>query len=91
MDDSLGIPSHFSDSQAGKSDVGFRNFKRAQELLWYYCSLVCGPNAQVQDLIFHDYALSTVLMGLLCLWMWGIDFFYFHFLAGFSILLSMVV
>ena len=37
--DSLGIPSSFVGSLAGKPDVGFRTFTIVQELLWYYCSL----------------------------------------------------
>ena len=40
--DSLEIPSPLSDPQAGKPDVGFRNFTTVGELLWYYCSPVCG-------------------------------------------------
>ena len=40
--DSLEIPSPLSDPQAGKPDVGFRNFTPVGELLWYYCSPVCA-------------------------------------------------
>ena len=37
---------------AGKPNVGFRTFTTLGELLWYYCSPVCGPPTQgVWDLI----------------------------------------
>ena len=50
------IPWGFSvpllDPQAGKPDVGFRMFTTVGELLWYYCSSVCGSPIQwVWDLI----------------------------------------
>ena len=50
------IPWGFSvpllDPQAGKPDVGFRMFRTVGELLWYYCSSVCGSPIQwVWDLI----------------------------------------
>ena len=50
--DSLEIPSPLSDPQAGKPDMGFRMFTTVGELLWYYCSPVCGsPSWWVWDLI----------------------------------------
>ena len=37
-----GFPVPLSEPQAGKPDVGFRNFTPVGELLWYYCSPVCA-------------------------------------------------
>ena len=38
--------------QAEKPDVGLRMFTAVRELLWYYCSLVCGlPTQQIWDFI----------------------------------------
>ena len=76
--DSLGIPSSFIGSQAVKPDVGFRTFTTVGELLWYYCSPVCGsPTQQIRYLIFHDCTPPTVsLQLLLCLWMWCIFFWW---------------
>ena len=49
---SLGIPSPFVGSQAGKPDIGFRTFITVGELLWYYCYPVCrSPTWWVWDLI----------------------------------------
>ena len=36
------FPVHLSDPQAGKPEVGVRTFTTMGELLWYYCSPVCG-------------------------------------------------
>ena len=50
--DSLGFPVPLSGPQAGKPGVGFRTFTTVGELLWYYCSSVCGSPIQwVWDLI----------------------------------------
>ena len=50
--DSLGIPSPFVRSPGWKPAVGSRTFTTVGELLWYYCSPVCGsPTQQVWDLI----------------------------------------
>ena len=50
--DSLGFPVPLSDPQAGKPDVRFRTFTMVRELLWYYCSPICGsPTRWVWDLI----------------------------------------
>ena len=52
----------------------------------YYCSPVCeSPTLQVWDLILSCCAAPTILLWLLCLWMWGISF-----LIVSSILLLMV-
>ena len=41
-----------SQSEAGKTDVGFRTFTTVGELLWYYFSPVCGsPTHKEWDLI----------------------------------------
>ena len=46
------FPVPLSDPQVGKPDMGFRTFTIVHELLWYYCSPVCGsPTWQVWDLI----------------------------------------
>ena len=50
--DSLGILSPFVGSPGWESDVGFRTFTTVVELLWYYCSPVCGsPTPRVWGLI----------------------------------------
>ena len=49
--DSLGIPCPSVGAQAGKPDMGLRTITTVAELLWYYCSPVCGsPSWQVWDL-----------------------------------------
>ena len=52
-----GFPAPLSDPHMGKPDVGFRTFTTVGELLWFYCSPVCGsPTQQVWNLIllwFH--------------------------------------
>ena len=40
--DSLGVPVPLQDPQAGKPDTKLRIFTTVGELLWYYCSPVCG-------------------------------------------------
>ena len=46
------IPSPLLDPETGKPDAGFRTFTTVGELLWYYCSPVCGsPSWWVWDLI----------------------------------------
>ena len=48
-----GVSVSLLDPQAGKSGVGFRTFTTVVELLWYYCSPVCGsPTQRVWGLIF---------------------------------------
>ena len=50
-----GFPVPLLDPQAGKPAVGFRTFTTVGELLWYYCSPVCGsPTLQVRDLILSQ-------------------------------------
>ena len=72
------FPVPLSDAQAGKPDVGFRTFTAGQELLWYYCSPVCGsPTWWLWDLILlwlHTPTMSLQL--LICLWMWDIFFWW---------------
>ena len=79
----LGIPSPFSDLQAGNPDVGFRTCATVGELLWY-----CGsPTGWSWDFILlwlcPSYYLSTASSL-------SLDVGYL-FLMGSSILLSMVV
>ena len=72
-----GFPVPLLDPQAGKPDVGVRIFTIGGELLWYYCSPVCGsPTWQVYGIWFyHDCAPPTILLRLLlCLWIGGIFF-----------------
>ena len=66
------------DPQAGEPDTGLQIFLRVGELLWYYCSPVCGsPTQQIWDLIFHDCTPPTVsLQPLLCLQTWYIFFWW---------------
>ena len=77
-----------SDPQAGKPDMGFRMFTTVGELLWYYCSPVCGsPTHQVGDLILlwlcPSYHLAVASSLPLDTW--------YPFLVSSSILLYMVV
>ena len=82
------IPSPLSDPKTGKPDVGFRTFTTVGELLWYYCSPVCGsPTWWAWDLIllwlcpsYHLNAASSL----------SLDEGYL-FLVGCSVLLSMMV
>ena len=62
--------------QARKPDMWFQTFTTVGELLWYYCSPVCGsPIQQVWDLILLWLPPPTILLRLiLCLWTWGIFF-----------------
>ena len=47
-----GFPGALLGPQAGKPDVGIWTFTRVGELLWYYCSPVCGSLTwQVWDFI----------------------------------------
>ena len=47
-----GFPVPLSEPQAGKPDVGFITFTKVGEILWYYCSPVCGsPTWRVWYLI----------------------------------------
>ena len=62
--DSLTIPSALSDLQAGKSDVRLRNFTTVGELLWYYCSPVCGVT-HPEDMGF-DCIMIVPLLPSLC-------------------------
>ena len=50
--DSLDIPSPLVKFPRWKSWIGFRTFTTVGELLWYYCSPVCGsPTQKIWDLI----------------------------------------
>ena len=52
------------DPQAEKPDMGFRTFTTVRELLWYYCSQVCGsPTQQAWDLILLWLCTSYRLTG----------------------------
>ena len=56
-----GFPVPLEDSQAGKPDMGLKTFTIVGELLWYYCSPICGlPTQWVWNLI-----LSILLILLL--------------------------
>ena len=71
--DSLGILSTFADPQAGESDVGLRTFTTVWELLWYYCSPVCGSPDKYRIWFYRDYDPFTILLEFLhCPWMWVI-------------------
>ena len=86
--DSLGIPSSFVGSLAGKPDVGFRTFTIVQELLWHYCSPGCGsPTQQIWNLILLWLCPSYHLAAASSL---SLDMGYL-FLVGSSILPSMAV
>ena len=64
-----------SDPQAGKPEVGFRTFTIMWELLWYYCSPVCGsPTWGVWDLSLSWLYPSYHLTVAFSLWMWGVYF-----------------
>ena len=82
-------PRGWLDPQAGKPGMGFRTFTTVGELLWYYCSPVCGsPTQQVKsrDLILlclhPSYHLIAASLSL--------DLEYL-FLVGTSIVLLVVV
>ena len=70
----------FSDPQAGKPDVGFRTFTTVGELLFNYCSLVCGsPTLWVWDLIlpwlfpsYHLTATSSLSLDVGYLFIWWV-------------------
>ena len=72
------IPSSFVRSPAGKPDMGFRTFTTVGEFLLYYCSPVCGlPTNGYETWFYRDCAPPTISMRLLlCLWMWGIFFWW---------------
>ena len=71
----LGVSVPLLDPQARKPDVGFRTFTLVRQLLWYYCSPVCGsPTQRVWDLILSW--LQPSLCGF---------FFVFWFGASFSV------
>ena len=58
-----GFPILLPDFQAGKPDMWLRTFARVGELLWHYCSTVCGsPNQQEGDLILAWLHLSYCLV-----------------------------
>ena len=87
--DSLGFSVSWLDPQAGKPGMGFRTFTTVGELLWYYCSPVCGsPTHQVKsrDLILlclhPSYHLIAASLSL--------DLEYL-FLVGTSVVLLVVV
>ena len=82
-----GFPVPLSGSQARKSDMAFQIFTIVQELLWYYCSLVCGSLTwQVWDLIL-SWLIPSYHPAMASL---SLDVGYL-FLVGSSILLLMVV
>ena len=57
-----GFPVPLADPQAGKPDMGLKPFTIVGELLWYYCSPICGlPTQWVWNLIL----LILLLMALL--------------------------
>ena len=57
-----GVPVLLADSQAVKPDMGLKTFTTVGELLWYYCSPICGlPTQWVWNLIL----LILLIMGLL--------------------------
>ena len=71
----LGVSVPLLDPPARKPDVGFRTVTLVQQLLWYYCSPVCGsPTQRVWDLILSW--LQPSLCGF---------FFVFWFGASFSV------
>ena len=77
------FPSLLSDPQGQKPDVGFRTFTIVQELLWYYCSPVCGsPTWQVWYLILSwlhpSYCLSGTFLSL------GVGYLFFFFFGVFQ-------
>ena len=82
------FPVPLQNSQTRKPDMGLRTFTRVKELLWYYCSPVCGlPSWQACDLILlwlrpfcHLIAASS----------FSLDMRYF-FLVSSSILLLLTV
>ena len=68
--DSLGIPSPFAGVPGWKPDVGLRTFTTVGQLLWYYCSPVCGlPISGYGIWFYHDCTASNVLLQFL-LWLW---------------------
>ena len=78
----------FSDPQAGKPDVGFRTVRTVWELLWYYCSPVCGSLTwRIWDLIWLWLCSSYCLPAAPSL---SLDMGCFY-LMGSSALLLMVV
>ena len=44
-----GFPVRLSEPQAGKPDVGLITFTKMGEILWYYCSPVCGSPTWLRD------------------------------------------
>ena len=72
-----GFPAPLSGPQARKSDMASQIFTTVRELVWYYCSPVCGsPTWQVWNLILPWWSPPTILLWLLHLWMWGIFFWW---------------
>ena len=86
--DSLWIPSPLARSQASKHDMGLRMFITMGELIWYYCTPVCGlPTWQIQDLFLLWLHPSYHLIEASSL---SLDVGYL-FLVASSVLFSMVV
>ena len=84
--DSLGIPSPFVRSLGWGAWGVVQNLHNSGELLWNYCSPVCGsPNWRVWDLILWWFCPSYCIASSLSLDVGCL------FLVGSSILLSMVV
>ena len=72
--DSLGIPSPFAGSQGC---CGAQTFIIVGELLWYYCSVVCGlPTQWVWDLTLTCTPHTISLKLFICLWTWSIFLWY---------------
>ena len=83
-----GFPVPLSNPQARNLDVGFRTFIIVWELLWYYCSPVCGSPIQlVWDLIWSSLCPSYHLAVATSL---SLDSGY-PFSVGSRVLLSVVV
>ena len=83
-----GFPVTLSDLQAEQPDMGLRTFTTVGELLWYYCSLVCGSPTQwfwVLILLRLCISYHPIVGSSLCLNMGYLLF------VGSSVLLSMVV
>ena len=86
--DSLWISSPLDRSQTSKHDMGLRTFITMGELIWYYCTPVCGlPTWQIQDLFLLWLDPSCHLIEASSL---SLDVGYL-FLVASSVLLSIIV